>query len=268
MLSVAACDASSSTHTRPRVVLILLENHEYSGIVGNPCCPYINDLAEHGTLFTDYTAVTHPSLPNYLALTSGETHGRVGTDNTAMLVDSPNLFAQLSSRGISWRAYEQSIPGPCFRGLFAGSKPNLYALKHDPAMMYSDVSGSNLCRFVVPWTGPPNVLPQFSFVTPNECTDMHSCDARLTDDWLRQYVPELLKRLGLDGRILITWDEGDTNLGGGGHVATILIGPGVPHARVSTPLNHYSLLGGLENLFRVPRLGHARTVRPLPLFVP
>jgi len=251
-----------------RVALIVLENHEVSQIVANPCCPYLNSLASRGSLFTNYTAITHPSLPNYLAMTSGGVQGKKGTDNTNPIVDAPNVFAQLSATGIFWRAYEQTMPRACFRGTFAGTSPGYYALKHDPAMMFRSVSTTELCRHVVPWRGVPNVPPRFSLIIPNMCTDMHSCRPSVADAWLRQVVPRLLPRLGRNGRIVITWDEGTTNTGGGGRVATFLIGPGVPVGRVSTRYTHYGLLAAIEGVFHLQRLGFARTAHPLPLFVP
>jgi phosphatidylinositol-3-phosphatase len=106
-----------------RVALIVLENHGFSQIIGNSCCPYLNALAARGSLFTNYTAVTHPSLPNYLALTSGGLQGKKGTDNTSPIVDAPNLFAQLSARGMAWRAYEQTMPAPCYRERWRAARP-------------------------------------------------------------------------------------------------------------------------------------------------
>ena len=257
-----------SSQPLARVAVIVLENHEISQIVGNRCCPYLNSLASRGSLFTNYTAVSHPSLPNYLAMTSGGLQGKKGTDNTNPIVDAPNLFAQLSAAGAGWRAYEQTMPRACYRGAFAGTSPGYYALKHDPAMMFRSVATTDLCRNVVPWSGVPNVPPRFSFIVPNECADMHSCSPAVADAWLKQVVPRLLPRLGRNGRIVITWDEGTTNTGGGGRVATFLIGPGVPVGRVSTRFTHYGLLAALEGVFHLQRLGYARTARPLPLFVP
>jgi len=250
------------------VALIVLENHEFPAIIHNACCPYLNALAKRGSLFTNYTAITHPSLPNYLALTSGSPQGKTGTDNTSPIVDAPNLFAQLSANGIGWRAYEQTMPWPCYHGAFAGSSPGYYAKKHDPAMMFRNVATTHLCRAVVPWRGVPAAPPRFSMIVPNLCNDMHSCPAHVADAWLQHMVPALLAKLGSSGRVVITWDEGSTNTGGGGRVATILVGPGVPVGRVATRLNHYSLLAALESLFHLKLLGAARTAQSLPLFVP
>src|SRR3982750_4069372 len=50
--------------TRPLVV-IFMENHERSSIVGSTSAPYMNQLRTQGKDFTHYYGVTHPSLPNY-----------------------------------------------------------------------------------------------------------------------------------------------------------------------------------------------------------
>ena len=57
------------------VFVVTMENHSYGQIVGSSSAPYINGLAKSYGLATNYRAVSHPSLPNYLALTGGSTFG-------------------------------------------------------------------------------------------------------------------------------------------------------------------------------------------------
>jgi hypothetical protein len=245
-----------------------MENHEYGSIIGNPCCPYLNALAGRGTLFTNYHAVTHPSLPNYLAMTSGSTNGKAGTDSiTAGEIDAENVFHQLSDAGVTWNAFEESMPSPCFRGATFGRSPLSYSLTHDPAMAYRNVAATSLCNRVVPATAI-RLLPDFSFVTPNRCFDMHSCPASSGDAWLRVNVAPLLSALGPMGRIIIIWDEGTTPAGGGGHVVALELGTGVPVGQISTPLDHYGLLAAIEEAFGLRRLQNATTATALPLFLP
>src|SRR6266550_6092783 len=179
--------AGDATSTQP-VVVIVMENHEYSSVVGSSGAGYINRrLIGHGKLFTSYDAVSHPSLPNYLAMTSGSTDGKQGTDSiTAGEISRNNLFHQLARAGIRWRVYEESLPSACDRAVVAGTSPGFYALKHDPAMAYADIANTRLCRRVVPFSRlDPTRLRKFSFVTPNECSDMHSCSISTGDRWLR-----------------------------------------------------------------------------------
>ena len=95
---------------------------------------------------------------------------------------------------------------------------------------------------------------------------MHSCPPATGDDWLKANVPRILSGLGTNGRLIITFDEGTSDQGGGGHVATLELGPGVPVIRIPTSLNHYSLLAGIENTFRLARLQNAQSATPLPFF--
>src|SRR5438445_8913811 len=102
------------------------------------------------------------------------------------------------------------MPSPCYTPCAAGSAPGDYALKHDPAMTYASVAGSSLCDNVVPLTKMnPSKLPAFSFLTPNECNDMHSCSVHSGDVWLRQTVPTLTRT---GATVIITFDEGATAL--------------------------------------------------------
>ncbi len=62
------------------VFVIMMENHGYSQIVNNPNAPYINQLAKSANAATNYFAVAHPSLTNYLEVVGGSNFG-VQTDN-------------------------------------------------------------------------------------------------------------------------------------------------------------------------------------------
>ena len=104
----------------------MLENHSYSQIAGSS--PYLNRLAHGCALALNYSAVSHPSLPNYLALTSGSTNG-ITSDCTDCRVSARSIFEQL---GAGWRSYLESMPTRGYTGAFSG----LYAKKHNPAAYY------------------------------------------------------------------------------------------------------------------------------------
>jgi phosphatidylinositol-3-phosphatase len=247
---------------RPPIVLLVLENHEYDAVVGSADAPYLNQtLIPSGRLFTDYRAVTHPSLPNYLAMTSGATQGKDGTDAiTAGEIDADNIFHQLEVAGISWRVYQESMPETCFTGVIAGPSPGTYALKHDPAMAYRNIATMELCRKVVPYDSlNPSHLPAFSFLTPNQCNDMHSCPVSSGDAWLRTEIPPLLQA---HARVLVTFDEG---VGSSQTVMTLEVGRGVIPGTDDHRYDHYSLLAGLERHFGLAFLGEAADAQPLPV---
>jgi hypothetical protein len=246
-------------------VLIVMENTEYVDVVDAQSAPYINDtLIPEGTLFANYHAVSHPSLPNYLAMTSGSTQSKQGTDSILPgEIQGENLFQQLSAAGISWAAYEEGLPSQCDRSVTAGTAPSSYVLKHDPAMAYAGIANTSLCRNVRPMSALDVAhLPRFSFLTPDECHDMHSCGVGVGDAWLHEMVPSLSQAGAI---VIVTFDEGSTDTGGGGHVLTLEIGSGVPHARNAAPFDHYSLLAGLELRFHLGRLGDAGSAAVLPI---
>ncbi len=243
------------------VAVILMENEEYRDIIGSSATPYINSLARRYALATEMYAIRHPSLPNYLALTGGSTFG-VDSDCTDCAVRATSLTDQLDRRGISWKAYIEDLPARCFTGAGAGE----YAKKHNPFVYYTRViNHPALCARVVSLDQLGNderahALPRFIWITPNLCHDMHDCNPVAGDRFLAELLPGLLNALGQNGLVFLTWDEGSTDAGccrlaSGGHIVTIVAGPGArPRARMRTPTDHYSVLQTIEDLLGVPRL--------------
>src|SRR5215469_8928065 len=93
-----------------------MENHGFEEIIGSSDAPFINMLAATSGLAANYTSVSHPSLPNYLALTAGDTFG-ITTDCTDCFQAAPNLVAdRITASGRSWRGYMESMPSPGFVG--------------------------------------------------------------------------------------------------------------------------------------------------------
>ncbi len=257
------------------VAVIVMENKEYGDVIGSASAPFINGLARRSALARGMYAVTHPSLPNYLALTGGSTFG-INSDCTACSVGATSIVDQLEGSHISWRAYMEGLPQPCFTGASAGE----YAKKHDPFVYYTRiVDNPAWCAHVVPLTRlsadeRAGALPRFIWITPNLCHDMHDCSVAVGDRFLSSLVPPLLRSLGHGGLLFITWDEGASDAGccrlaSGGHVATIVAGPGAKRgARLITPTDHYSLLATIEDLLGLGRLSGAacactRSLKPL-----
>ena len=243
------------------VAVIMMENEEYSDIIGSPATPYLNGLARRYALAAHHFAITHPSLPNYLALTGGSTFG-IDSDCTDCRASGPSLGSQLSAARVTWKAYMEDLPRACFGGASAGG----YAKKHDPFVYFPAVTGDPAaCRNVVPMstlTGDERAgaLPRFVWVTPNLCHDMHDCSPATGDRFLSRLVPRLLSALGPRGLLLITWDEGSSDQGccrvaSGGHIALIAAGPAArAHTVMRTVSDHYSTLQAIEDLFGLARL--------------
>jgi phosphatidylinositol-3-phosphatase len=279
LFALAACGSAtvlppSQTRPPPRahlasgrpahIAVLVMENTEYEDVIGASAAPYINRLARTYGLATGSYAITHPSLPNYLALTGGSTFG-ISSDCTGCSVPGAGLGGQLQSRHISWKAYMEGLPRPCFTGAGAGD----YAKKHDPFVYYRAVVRDRAaCQKVVQLRAlyrdeARHSLPTFTWITPNLCHDIHDCDLRTGDKFLAALVPALLRSLGQNGLLFLTWDEGTTDSGccrlaRGGHIVTIVAGPGARRdARLPTPVDHYSLLQTIEDLLDLPRLGGA-----------
>ncbi|MGH2902535.1 MAG: alkaline phosphatase family protein [Solirubrobacteraceae bacterium] len=259
-LSLPRSPAQMSRSAGSHFVLIVLENRELGEVIGAGSMPYVNGLARRGVLASDYHAITHPSLPNYIALLAGDPLG-IESDCTECQAHGATLVDQLERAHVGWRAYMEDMPRPCYRGASAGG----YAKKHDPFMYFSQISGSSACRRVVPLTMlagdlRENALPAFAWITPNLCDDGHDCANASVNRFLARLVPYLLRGLGPHGVLAVVWDEGTSNSGccnlaAGGRVPLILAGPSVRAGyRLSTPADHYSLLGLIEDAFGLPRL--------------
>ena len=274
LVALAGCGGSSVTtgHSATviplkvsRIVVVVLENREFNEIIGHPSAPYINALARQSAVAANYHAVSHPSLPNYLALTGGSTFGYDGSDCMTCSVSHRNLIDQLEAAKISWRAYMEDLPTTCSYQTSSGG----YVRRHDPFMYYRNVAGSlSRCRNVVSTTRlyrdlAGHSLPSFVWLSPSLCHDMHSCGTYAGDRYLRSMLPRLLGELGPSGLLILTWDEGATNSGccgvaKGGHILTLIAGPGArAGTRSVVPYDHYSLLRTIEDLWRLPKLGYA-----------
>lgn len=256
------------------VVVLVLENKECGQIIGSDDAPYLNSLARRSALATSFYATAHPSLPNYLALTGGSTFG-IASDCTDCHVQARNLVDELEAARITWKAYLEGMPSPCFQGSEAGN----YAKKHNPFLYYDDIANNPArCSNVVPLTQlsadlRDGRLPAFAWISPDLCHDMHSCGVSDGDRFLSGFLPPLLHALGPRGVLFITWDEGRKKAhegccrkAAGGNVATIVAGP-LARAGASSgvPYDHYSILRTIEDAWGLPRLGAAgcRCTRPL-----
>ena len=242
-------------------------------------------LAHRFQSTTGWYAASHPSLPNYLALVSGSTWG-IDSDCTSCTVQGPDLGAQLSAAGVSWDAYFEGMPTPCFLG--PQSPDGSYAQKHDPFAYFDDIRSSpSLCSHLQPLTsltpllsGPAASVPRFVWVTPSLCHSGHDCLPSVAATWLEGFVAGVTASAAWreGGLLVVTWDEGDgsaamdprtgavTSTGGGGPVLALVAAPGAPAGRVlAGPYDHYSLLATVEDVFGLAKLGAAADAGVAPL---
>ncbi len=240
------------------VVVVLEENESYSAVIGSSSMPYLNSLASQNALATQYYANTHPSIGNYFMLTAGQIITNNDSLNSTVNVD--NIVRHLLSAGKTWKSYAESLPSVGY----IGSDQYPYVRHHNPLSYFSDVADSSVQRLnLVPFTHfaadlSNNALPNYSFVVPNENHDAHDCPTAPTgctnaaklataDAWLKNNIAPLLNNPAFqkDGILIIVFDEGfDTDTAhGGGHVAAVVVGPGVRKGFKSTTLyQHQNVL--------------------------
>lgn len=261
-----AADPSGRFPDPARVAVYVLENRGYREVIGSPDAPYLNSLARRYALATRYYAIAHPSLPNYIALTGGSvgevTHNCSGCDTAA-----PNLVGQLDAAGLSWKAYFEELTS----NRRPGDSTQAYDPHYNPFVYYEAVRGTPRDRSrVIGFDGLRKTLksgqiPDFTWIAPGVRHDGHNSSLREADRYAAGLLPQVIRALGPNGVLYVTWDEArrsDTaGIGGspgGGHVALVAAGGAARRgATDAAPANHYALLRSIEAGFGLPALGSA-----------
>ncbi|MEO8744355.1 MAG: alkaline phosphatase family protein [Candidatus Dormiibacterota bacterium] len=236
---------------RPHVFVIVMENRSYTQAIATP---YVAQLAAQYGVATDYHGVSHPSLPNYLALTSGTTWGIA--DDGYHPLPAGGLGTQLTNAGIDWRAYMEGMTRGCF------NSPYPYALKHNPFAYYGSACPAQIVPFGQFAADLSGNTPHFAWITPDLCHDGHDCSNSVAGAWLSQTVATILASSAWqdNGVLFITWDEGDDSANS---VLTLVVHQDPLIHESSRPYNHYSLLATIEDELGVARLGQAAQASPM-----
>ncbi|MCX5062674.1 MULTISPECIES: alkaline phosphatase family protein [unclassified Streptomyces] len=244
--TVTASTAQAAALPTPdHVVVVVMENHAYSQVIGSSSAPYLNNtLKAGGANLTQSYGLTHPSEPNYYMLFSGSNQGR--TDDSCVGVGSisaPNLASELIAAGKSWKSYNESLPS---QGSTTCSSGN-YAQKHNPWFGFSNVptnTAMTFAQFPTDYT----TLPKVSFVTPNLCSDMHDCSVSTGDTWIKDNLGAYATWAQTHNSILaVTFDE--DNKQSGNRIPTLFYGQHVtPGSSSATTYNHYNVLRTVEDL--------------------
>jgi hypothetical protein len=263
LLLAGAATAAAPIPTFDHVVVIVFENKEATSVLGNRAAPTFNSYARRYAKLTRYYGVTHPSLPNYLALVSGSTQG-ITTNCTDCVVDAQNLADTIEASGRTWKTYAEGLPGPGFLGAFKGR----YAKKHNPFAYFRDIAEDPARRArLVPLARLASdlragALPSFSLVVPDLCHSMHDCSVSVGDAWLRSQVGKFLKLPKTV--VFVVFDEGITSIRGGGHTAGLALGTAVRSgSRFTRVTGHYGILRTVEQAWGLPLLGHSARVGPI-----
>lgn len=253
-LAIQPCGKTSGTAPThyDHVVWIVMENKSYSDVLARTS--FLRSLGAACGVATNFHAESHPSLPNYIAMTSGTTHGvRDDANPSAHPLKGPSIFSQLGS---DWRALQESMPRNCAR-----TASGLYAPKHNPAAYYTGIARA-CAKQDVKLTAQPDLSARFTFITPNLCHDSHSCSVGTGDRYLAGLVPKIVNSPEYQAgktALFITYDEDDG--GGTNHIPTLVISPHTPAGtRSAGRFTHYSLLRTTEELLGLKQhLGAART---------
>ena len=271
--------------TYEHVIWIVLENENSTDVLGNRVMPFTNGLAAACGTARNYRAVRHPSLPNYIAMTSGDTQGV--TDDAGPgrhPLGMSSIYSQVGASGREWRQYASRMPSNCSLRDDPPAPDAYYTVHHVPSVYYTAIR-SDCGRWTVPLGSTSSgalaraldssTLPTFAFISPADDGGNRSrggeVDPELGDAFLRSWVGRITSspsyRSGSTA-IFVTWDEGNFSLQPRDaqylNVLTIVIAPSVARGSTSNvPASHYSLLRTTEELLHLPLLGQASAASSL-----
>jgi len=281
------------------ILTILLENQGLNQTYGSRCpgnCTYITQLANTYGLAENYSAIAHPSLPNYLALTSGGNYdiAPFNTDcrpsSTGCQISAPNIIDSIEASGRSWKAYMEDYNGGC-----SNTGSPYYHNAHNPFLYYTDItSSSTRCSRIVDanpgaigYLALPTTLitdlnstttsSNYMWLTPNICDDGHNLCAPLNNtvtqvnDYLSQIVPKILNSTifkSQQAALLITWDEASSKNPNPNKVTAIWAGNPVKTSYKSlSTYDHYSTARTIETAWNLPTLtGYDSKAKPMTEF--
>lgn len=278
------------------VFLLIMENENYNQVVGNSFAPILNALARDYGLATNYTGVADPSEPNYVAMLGGDFFG-INSDDPYWFpghtVSAANLMSQLEGAGKTWRGYFQNMPYPGYRGYCYPDKCNgipdadtQYVAKHNGIVNFANLQTPAEFGKMFPFGQfsadlAAGTVPDFSYIVPDECHDMHGAppwcmDSNTTGSVQQsfliaqgdQFVGEVVNEITSssmwpagNNAIVVTFDEGNT---ANSQILTIVITSHGPRGVIDkTSFNHFSLLASIQQTFGLGCLLNSCTATPM-----
>lgn len=267
--TVAVQVAAPTSH---HVVLLMEENQSYNTVVGQTAWPNLNNLIANGALPTHYYADSHPSIGNYLMLTTGQT--LTTNDNSTQVWNVDNIARRMLAAKVPFRIYAEGIT----QG-YVGGNTGAYLIRHDPFVLLSDIADNTTVANQVIWPFSQfakdlasGTLPEFSYIVPDVNDDAHNGTPQQADTWLQANVVTPLSKqaafqAGGDGLLIVDFDEAadsDTTYGGG-HVSPVLWGPIVKpgyQQTSSTVYQHQSMLRTMMDVLGLPNPPAAAATAP------
>ena len=246
------------------VVTILMENNDLPSVLAEG--PYQAGLANQYTLAKGYSAVSHPSEPNYAAIISGQ----IGVNKDDGLCcgqdNHQNLADNLESHGLTWKAFAEDLTtGDCTGG---GIDTD-----HFPFLYFSDITSSpSRCNSLVGATASsdpeliavlnaPSNWPNYVWLTPNATNDAHDRSIAFGDTYLAGIVPKILGSNVFKTQrsaLFIVYDEGNDGACSSGGPDCVYASWSGPTAKKgftsSTAYTHYSYLHTIEDNWGLPTL--------------
>jgi len=293
---LAVCRTTSGIPRFTNVFVILMENTSKKTLDAATNTPYLKSLARTYAVGNDYHGVAHPSLPNYIALASGDTQGvscdcdPTGSACTTLTCNTllhncgcshaaASIADQLEQAGLAWKAYAEEMGTPCNTTSSGG-----YATRHVPFLYFDGVrtNAQRCAAHVVDYAAFAGDLaspPKFAFIAPNLTDDMHdpfpagAQNLANGDTWLSKHAQAILDSAAFKagGLLVIVWDE-DDNSGVPNPDDAVPIFVMSPYAKKAyasaTHADHYSLLATIEDGLGLSRLGKAAMATPLADYFP
>jgi acid phosphatase len=236
------------------IVVVILENQDYTDMIGSPQMPFFNSLATQNALATQFYANTHPSIGNYFFLTTGQNPTNNDDAWPGPFADD-NMARQLTAAGKTWKVYAESLPSIGY----TGNDVYPYIRHHNPFAYFSDVLNSTTqAANIVPFTQfmtdlTNNTLPSFALIVPNNQHNGHDCldgtqnctlGERLAgvDAWLSANLGSAVQNTTLlnTSIFMITLDEASTdNTNGGGRIPLVMAGASIKTGFQSTTMYQF-----------------------------
>jgi phosphatidylinositol-3-phosphatase len=279
----AATTSAADVPKFEHVVVVVLENTNAAVVAAKlGQLPFLASLAPKGVQLDAMFGVDHASLPNYIAMVSGQASTRTTRADCFIFScvykpgNDANIGDQLEAKGLTWKAYADGMTEPCQHSREGRIEQyrSGYATRHNPFLYFASIvrdvprcQAHDVPIAQLAADRDAGTLPNLSFIIPDTCHDGHDCPLTTADTWLRDTMRPLLDRpeLWKNSLFVVTFDEADSSQtegccgnARGGRIATWLLG-GSLAANTHSPVqySHYSLLRSIENNFGLPCLNHA-----------
>jgi hypothetical protein len=276
-----------------KILHVMFENEVYDWTMGDP---WWKLLATRGKLLTNSHGITHPSLPNYVAITAGDFFGIANED--WYNVNATTIYDLLDDAGLSYATYSEIYtpvatsrgPNDCNNAQTLGAWDSTVPGWGSPAYRRLDVPALSFSTYTTSYTRCSKVynatakfdadvkshnLPVYSFYVPDMLHNGHDPESdsdyahqsTTSGIWLNAFLDMYLEELTAQGTlVVVTWDEAtwqndnDYVPNNDNHIATILFGHGItPNTKDNSYFTHYGALRGVITNFGLGSLGRNDT---------